>query len=301
MKKLIQQRKLGDAQKSCPGIIQMAAGVMAFLFITLASPGLNAQTMRIASYNIRNENTYDTGNLWKDRVSHVAALIKFHEFDIFGVQEALEHQLETLQAALPGYAYYGIGRDDGKLAGEHESIFYKKDKFQLMDKGDFWLSATPDVPSKSWDAPCCNRICSWVKLKIKSSGKTFYVFNAHYDYEKDYARNQSSILMLKKIKQIAGASPVVMVGDINGDNNSSWYKTLEASDKLADTYVLAKDPYTPRGSFNEFGKYEDGQFIDHIFCSKEFTVTKWGVLSDTYGKLKFPSDHCPIMAVLTLK
>lgn len=260
-----------------------------------------AQTMRVASYNIRNENTYDTGNLWNDRVDHVAALIKFHEFDIFGVQEALEHQLETLQAALPGYAYYGIGRDDGKQAGEHESIFYKTAKFDLLDKGDFWLSATPDVPSKSWDAPCCNRICSWVKLKARSSGKTFYVFNAHYDYEKDYARNQSSLLMLKKIAAIAGNSPVIMVGDINGDNNSSWYKSLEASDKLEDSYVLAKDPYMPRGSFNEFGKYEDGELIDHIFCSKDFKVGKWGVLSDTYGKLKFPSDHCPVMTVLTLK
>jgi len=260
-----------------------------------------AQTMRVASYNIRNENTYDTGNLWNDRVAHVAALIKFHEFDIFGVQEALEHQLETLQAALPGYAYYGIGRDDGKQAGEHESIFYKTTKFDLLDKGDFWLSATPDVPSKSWDAPCCNRICSWVKLKARSSGKTFYVFNAHYDYEKDYARNQSSLLMLKKIAAIAGNSPVIMVGDINGDNNSSWYKSLEASDKLEDSYVLAKDPYMPRGSFNEFGKYEDGELIDHIFCSKDFKVGKWGVLSDTYGKLKFPSDHCPVMTVLTLK
>ena len=260
-----------------------------------------AQTMRVASYNIRYENTSDKGNLWQDRSSHLTDLIKFHDFDVFGVEEALQHQLETLQASLPGYAYYGIGRDDGKKAGEHESIFYKTRLFSLMDKGDFWLSATPDVPSKSWDAPCCNRICSWVKLKVKSTGKTFYVFNAHYDYEKDYARNQSSLLMIKKIKEIAGNSPVIMVGDINGGNNSSWYKTLQDSKKLEDTYVQAKAPYKPRGSFNSFGRHEDGELIDHVFCSKEFTVEKWAVLSDTYGKGKFPSDHCPIFTILKLQ
>ena len=164
-------------------------GLFAFVVVAMSAllfnTDLKAQDLRVASYNIRNENTHDIGNLWKDRYKAVAALVKFHDFDIFGVQEALIHQLETLQTELPTYTYYGIGRDDGKLAGEHESIFYKKDRFRLLDKGDFWLSATPDIPSKSWDAPCCNRICSWVKLKDNASEKIFYVFNAHYDYEKD--------------------------------------------------------------------------------------------------------------------
>lgn len=269
--------------------------------ITCMIGQVNAQKLRIASYNIRYENTHDSGNLWAVRGAKVAALVEFHDFDVFGVQEALQPQLETLTKALPEYTYYGIGRDDGKLAGEHESIFYKKSKFTLLDKGDFWLSATPDVPSKSWDAPCCNRICSWVKLKVNKSGKTFYVFNAHYDYEKDYARNESSKLMLAKIKAIAAGSPVIMTGDINGGNATSWYKTLASSDQLKDSYVLAKNPYAPRGSFNGFGKENSDDLIDHIFCSKEFTVKKWGVLSDTYDDERFPSDHCPILAVLDLK
>ncbi len=261
----------------------------------------SAQQIVVGSYNIRYENNSDSGNLWMQRYGHVAALIRFHDFDVFGVQEALKHQLETLQEKLPGYAYYGVGRDDGKDAGEHESIFYKTAKFELLAKGDFWLSATPGVPSKSWDAPCCNRICSWVKLKVKSSGKILFVFNAHYDYEKDYARNESSKLMLKKIAQIAGNNPVLMVGDINGGNESSWYKLLAQSDKLKDSYTLAKDPYFPRGSFNDFGRWEDNELLDHIFCSREFSVSKWGLLSDTYGDKKYPSDHCAVQAVLLLK
>ena len=288
----------------CSNINSVSSPLLS-MFLTLLILGMSrvvtAQSFRVATYNLRNENTYDTGNLWRQRVEPVAALIRFHDFDIFGVQEALENQVNTLLAKLQGYQHYGLGRDDGKEAGEHSTIFYKESLFTLMDKGDFWLSATPDKPSKSWDAPCCNRICSWVKLSVKSTGKQFYVFNAHYDYEKDYAREQSSILMLQKIKQIAADAPVIMMGDINGDNNSSWYKILANAQKLQDSYQLAKEPYLPRGSFNEFGKYEDGELIDHVFCSKEFTVDKWGVLSDTYGQLKFPADHCPILTVLTLK
>lgn len=278
-----------------------AAISFAVIAILLFCTTLKAQHLRVASYNIRNENTHDIGNLWMDRYKEVAALIQYHDFDIFGVQEALIHQLETLKSALPGYTYYGIGRDDGKLAGEHESIFYKKDRFKLLDKGDFWLSATPDVPSKSWDAPCCNRICSWVKLTDKTTDKSFFVFNAHYDYEKDYAREQSSLLMLKKIKTIAGNSPVIMVGDINGNNESGWYKSLAHSTKLKDSYVLAKRPYYPRGSFNGFGKVTKKELIDHLFCSQEFKVKSWGLLSDTYGEMKYPSDHCPVLAVLELR
>ena len=257
-----------------------------------------AQTLRIGTYNLRNENTYDTGNLWMQRYPHVADIVRYHDFDIFGVQEALSHQLATLKSALPGYAYYGIGRDDGKDAGEHEAIFYKTSKFEILKSGDFWLSATPDVPSKSWDAPCCNRICSWVEVKAKSSGKTFFMFNAHYDYEKDFARNESSKLMLKKIESIAGDAPVVFTGDLNGGNNDSWYKLIANSGKLHDTYVLAKSPYYPRGSFNNFGKENDGELIDHIFVSKDFTVKSWAVLSDTYGNGKYPSDHCPVFSVI---
>lgn len=264
----------------------------------LSSLSVFAQTLRVGTYNLRNENTYDTGNLWMQRCPHVAELIHYHDFDIFGVQEALAHQLATLGSALPGYAYYGIGRDDGKDAGEHEAIFYKTGMFEILESGDFWLSATPGVPSKSWDAPCCNRLCSWVKVKIKSSGKTFFMFNAHYDYEKDFARNESSKLMLKKIATIAGEMPVIFTGDLNGNNNDSWYKLIANSGKLQDTYVLAKSPYYPRGSFNNFGRDNDGELIDHIFVSKNFTIKSWAVLSDTYGNGKYPSDHCPVFAEL---
>ncbi|MEY3376244.1 MAG: hypothetical protein RL463_552, partial [Bacteroidota bacterium] len=112
----------------------------------------SAQTIKMATYNLRYANTTDKGNLWTERKGAVVDLIQYHQFDIFGVQEAVKLQLEDLKTALPSFDYYGVGRDDGQSAGEHSSIFYKKDRFMLLDKGDFWLSQTPEKPGFGWDA-----------------------------------------------------------------------------------------------------------------------------------------------------
>jgi endonuclease/exonuclease/phosphatase family metal-dependent hydrolase len=145
-----------------------------FLFLCLMMFSLsNYAQMIVASYNLRYANSQDIGNLWTDRAPIVANLIRFHDFDIFGSQEGLVTQLEYLIKHLPQYERSGIGRDDGKEAGEFSAIFYKKEKFTLIEKGDFWLSETPDTPSLGWDAQCCKRICSWVYLQDKTSGKKF--------------------------------------------------------------------------------------------------------------------------------
>jgi endonuclease/exonuclease/phosphatase family metal-dependent hydrolase len=269
----------------------------------LVSLFVQAQQLRVATYNMRNDNNSTdakNGNGWKQRYPVIASLIRFHDFDIFGTQECLHHQILDLLTKLPGYAYVGIGRDDGKEAGEYSAVFYKTTHFTLLDKGNFWLSQTPDKPSLGWDATCCNRICSWAYLQDKKTGKKFYVFNAHYDYQKDLARNESSKLILKKIREIAGNKPVMFMGDLNGGNESNWYKILASSGTLKDTYKEAPDPYTYNPTFQDFGKLiSDSEIIDHIFVSQDFSVSKWGILSDTYHG-KYPSDHFPVMAVVDL-
>lgn len=114
----------------------------------------NTTTLTVASYNLRYANAGDSvaGNGWRQRYPVIASLIRFHGFEIFGTQEGYLPQLEDLRRKLPGYEYIGVGRDDGKDAGEHSAIFYRTDLFELLDKGDFWLSETPDVPGKGWDA-----------------------------------------------------------------------------------------------------------------------------------------------------
>lgn len=256
----------------------------------------------VGSYNLRLDIESDKDNSWTNRAHAVNDLIRFHDFDILGTQEGFHHQLKNITSTLPFYAIYGKGRDDGFNKGEHSAILYKKDKFELLDKGDFWLSQTPEKPSKGWDATCCNRICSWIYLRDKKTKKQFYVFNAHYDHEGVIARKNSSLLILEKIKTIAKNKPVILMGDLNGNHTSDPYLIIEKSNVLRDAYKLVPYPYAPSSSYNNFGRNitKDISIIDHIFVSQHFEVKKWGMLTDTYQG-KYPSDHFPILTELLLK
>lgn len=273
--------------------------IISFLLFTVT---VSAQDYVVGSFNLRYAHAGDVGNMWEQREPVIVGMIRFHDFDILGTQEGLIGMLKDMSADLPEYARYGIGRDDGKDAGEHSAIFYKKEKFKLLDSGDFWLSETPGKPSLGWDATCCNRICSWVKLKDKKTGAAFYVFNTHYDYQKDLARNESSKLVLRKIKAIAGKkAPVLFMGDLNGTHQSEWYQEIENSPLLEDTYKEAEHPYAFNPSFQSFGKhFKHNNIIDHIFASEEFEVERWGILSDTYYG-KYLSDHFPILTEVKLE
>jgi len=271
--------------------------VTALLFAFTA--GLRAQSITVATFNIRFDNPSDSGNLWVNRAPVVANLIRFHEFDVFGIQEGLKNQLDDISAALPEYARYGAGRDDGKDGGEHSAVYYRKDKFRLLKSGDFWLSQTPGTPGKGWDATCCNRICSWVYLQDLKTQKKFYMFNVHFDHQGVVARTESGKLMISKIKEIAKGEPALLTGDLNGDRSSEWYKTIAGSGILKDTHSEVKYPYENNSSANGFRIPRGMAVIDHVFMSGQFKAHKWGILTDTYFG-KYPSDHFPVMAVVEL-
>lgn len=275
---------------------------IAFLIALTAALSMvgKSQQFIVGTFNLRYDNPKDTGNLWVNRAPVVSSLLRFHEFDIVGTQEGLRNQLDDMLKDLPEYACYGAGRDDGRSKGEHSAILYKKDRFSLLESGDFWLSETPDKVGYGWDAQL-NRICSWVKLKNKSNGKIFYVFNVHFDHRGVVARVESGKLVVKKIQSIAGKSPVIFTGDFNGTKESEWYKFIDNSDLLEDALHQAKHPYIPNGSFNSFQSLNpSNDIIDHIFITKQFTVNRYGILTDTYHG-RFPSDHYPVLVTLEIK
>ncbi|WP_298650763.1 endonuclease/exonuclease/phosphatase family protein [uncultured Proteiniphilum sp.] len=251
--------------------------------------------LRIASFNLRMDTPNDGDNAWPNRKEMVKSLIRFHDLDIVGTQEGFKHQLDGI-LELNGYAYVGAGRDDGKDAGEHSAIIYKKDRFELLDNGDFWFSETPEVPGKGWDATCCNRICSWAKFRDKLSGKKFFVFNSHYDHQGKEARKNSSLLLVKMIGQIAGDSPVFATGDFNATPDDEPIHTIYSSGKLNDSYLVTQEPpYGTEGTFNSFKPNAPTKSrIDYIWVTPGIKVKKYGVLNDMpYGR--FPSDHFPVV------
>lgn len=255
--------------------------------------------LRVASYNLRYNNAGDGADAWPNRKEMVKNLVQHYDFDVFGIQEGLRGQLHDV-AELPAYAFVGRGRDDGKEAGEHSAIFYKKARLQLLQTGDFWLSQTPDRPSLGWDATCCNRICTWARFKDLQSGQVFYFFSVHFDHEGVEARRQSGQLMVKKIKEIAQGAPVVCVGDLNSTPDTEQVKTLQGA--LGDAYQLTQRPaYGPVGTFNGFeltALLRDR--IDYIFVSRGSTVLDYAVLTDSM-RGHYPSDHFPVVATVVLK
>lgn len=278
---------------------KIALYLLAFVSLASASYAQKTATINVASYNLRYNTPNDGVNAWPNRKENVKGLIRFHEFDIFGVQEALVGQLKDV-AELPEFAYYGKGRDDGKEGGEHSAIFYKKDRFKLLKSGDFWLSETPDKPGLGWDAKCCNRICSWAQFEDVNTKKKFYFFNVHFDHQGVEARRQSGHLMVKKIKEIAGNNTAILTGDFNSSPDTEQIKTIAGV--LNDTHDVTKQaPYGPEGTFNSF-KFdaEMKTRIDYIFVSKNVDVLKYGVLTDSKEQ-RYPSDHQPVLVKVEIK
>lgn len=253
----------------------------------------------VASYNLRLYTMNDGENIWENRIEMVQDLIKYHEFDIVATQELMYNQIEGL-LEMEGWSYVGGGRDDGLKSGEHSAIFYKNELFEVLENGDFWLSETPDVPGKGWDATCCNRIASWAKFKNLTDSSIFYLFNVHFDHEGELARENSAYLMISKIKEIAGNSPTILCGDFNSTPETKQMKYI--SDKLNDAYFISEEkPYGPVGTFNDFKI--DAEFkerIDYIFLSDSFGVRKYATLTDSNHQ-RFPSDHIPVVTKLYYK
>lgn len=266
------------------------------LLISISAFAQQNPEIKVASYNLRMDTPRDSMNAWPHRKEKVKALIQYHDFDIIGTQEGYIHQLNGL-LEMPGFAFVGAGRDDGKSAGEHSAIFYKTGLFEVVDSGNFWLSETPDKPGLGWDATCCNRIASWALFKDKRSNKEFYVFNAHFDHQGVVARQESGKLMVKKIQEIAKTKPVICTGDFNSTPDTEQIIAMSAL--LNDSRSVTKmPPYGPVGTSNSFRFTAPMKNrIDYVFVSKDFEVLKYAVLTDALDQ-RYPSDHLPVVATV---
>ena len=271
---------------------------VSLLFLAMAyGKAEDKEVLKIATFNLRMDTPSDGENAWFHRKDMVNDLIRFYGFDLFGTQEGFTHQLNDI-LRLSDYRFIGVGRDDGKDAGEHCAIFYRSDRFKVLDQGDFWLSEHPEKPGRGWDGTCCNRICTWGKFEDLKNHKQFYFFNVHYEYEGDVARRESSNLMISRIKSIAGNQPVFLTGDFNAFPTEEPIRILNDSGFLNDSYKITKEaPFGPVCTYHGYDStIKTEERLDYIWVTDSIQIDKYGVLTNTlYGHT--PSDHFPVMAV----
>ena len=236
----------------------------------------SAAAINVATYNLRYNNTGDGVNAWPSRKEMVKALIRYHEFDIVGTQEGLADQITDL-AQMEEFDHVGVGRDDGRNAGEHSAIFFRKNRFTLLSKGDFWLSETPDHPSYGWDATCCRRLVSWARLRDRVSSRVIFVFSVHFDHEGQVARRASAELVLRKIAEIARGEPAICLGDFNSTPETVQMQNMAKG--MRDAYRISQaPPYGPVGTFNNFQlDAAMNERVDYIFVDQHFDVIKYAV------------------------
>ncbi len=260
---------------------------------------MNKKIYSVATFNIRYDEINDKENAWINRKDCVLNAIKFHNWDVFGLQEVLFHQLDYLKN-LQEYKYVGVGRDDGEAKGEFIPIFYKKDKFIEEDNSTFWLSETPNIPSKSWNSNC-TRICTWIRLRDIENNNTLLVMNIHLDDASEKARLESSKLILEKSQEISNNDDIIILGDFNSDFNEQCYKLMVS--KFKDASKITENPYYgPIGTFNNFNfstSWDELASIDHIFLSESIKVKSMATLTDNINN-KYLSDHFPVVANIYL-
>lgn len=263
---------------------------------TFAMAADSAASIRVMSFNIRYGAANDGENRWEVRKPLVIETIKRYDPDLLGTQECLPFQEAYLAENLPQYDGYAVSREGEGTDGEKCAIFYRKSRFELLDKGSVALSETPEkIGTQSWDSSL-PRIASWVKLRDKKSGKTFTYWNTHFDHRGPESRKEAAKLLVAQMKAATDSGPVVLTGDFNADAGSPPHQTLSAY--LTDAWDAAKW----KGSAWTFNGWKDqtsGARIDWIFHSAGFqaadtTIDRWKSADGHY-----PSDHCPVTTTLT--
>lgn len=271
-----------------------------------SGPAVNTP-IKVMSFNIRYGAAKDGENHWKHRSYLVAETIRMFDPDLLGTQEVLKFQAEFLKKQLPEYGFHGVGRQDGTENGEYVPVMYKKERFELIDSGHYWLSETPeDAGSKSWDSSL-PRMVSWVELSDRKNGGEKFVFiNTHFDHRGVTARLESARLIRKQAEQLmAKKLPFIITGDFNTTEDRQPYQELISG--TGGNKIPIVDSY--RNTFPERSENEStasrwtgnrkGSRIDWVLHSSEFTTLQ-SVINYTNENGRYPSDHYPVQAILRL-
>ena len=274
------------------------------LFYLLAAAAFtacgSATTLSVMTFNMRYDNPEDGADNWRFRRERIAGVIKAQEVDVLGTQELLSNQFDDLSGLLTGYQGVGVGRLDGAESGEYCAVFFRKDRFTLLDSGTFWLSETPEVVgSLGWDG-ACERIATWVVLRDRD-GREFFFIDTHLDHVGQVARDEGVSLLMKRIETLSGGRPVILTGDFNSEPGSSVVAHVQKDGVLRDAKAIAAQRSGTDWSFSDFGQIPEAErpLLDYIFVSGDIEAVRYEVLPDTFDG-GYVSDHAPVMAVVKI-
>lgn len=298
--------------------------------------------VKVGSFNIRLSGVNGsadrgTPNAWKERKESVVGLIKELDMDVFGLQEVCPDQARFLRENLHGYEFVGEHRNADRTSGEASPVCYRKSRFEELAKGTFWLSETPDTPGlKGWGA-ACPRVCSYLVLRDRSTGKSFCFANTHTDHISALAREKGMLLVIERMKKFGAGVPIVFTGDHNCRETEAPARAV--SKILNDALYVSENP--PKGSWRTFSgwkwcdrelqipealkapealrnakkgspdavkdstgvhPYEKyGARIDYIYVSDGIRVLDFETVnSPRHGEKLYPSDHFPVVATIEL-
>ncbi len=254
-----------------------------------------SEELKVMSYNIRMGIAKDGTNSWEFRCPATIAMLKDQQPDIFGVQEAFEFQIKFIEEYCRNYRSVGVGRDDGKKKGEYMSIFWNKKRIKLIKWGTFWLSETPDKPSKGWDA-YCRRTATWALMKDKKTGRKFYYVNTHLDHKGKEAQKNGLKLIVDRIESINPQGyPMVLTGDFNIKPDNVALTDLDARMQSARKVAAVTDSHN---TFNGWSVKPTDSVIDYIYISGFSACPEYQTVTKKYADKQFVSDHYPIFARL---
>jgi endonuclease/exonuclease/phosphatase family metal-dependent hydrolase len=261
-------------------------------------------TINVMTFNIRYATAPDGANAWDKRKDLVRDAIRQFGPDLLGTQEVLAVQADFLASELPEFQLIGVGRDDGKRAGEFSAVLFRRDRFEIFDSGTFWLSETPEKPgSKSWDSSL-PRVATWVRLRDRANdGRQICYLNTHWDHRGNRARVESARIIHRWIAEHAAGAISVLTGDLNVTDEHEGYRTLVANDaepQLHDVYRQAHpQAAAEEATFHNFLGGRRGRRIDFIFASPECRAVEAAIVyANRDGQ--YPSDHYPVTATLEI-
>jgi endonuclease/exonuclease/phosphatase family metal-dependent hydrolase len=281
------------------------AALVAAASFALAAQSRVAAPISVMTFNIRYATDRDAENRWTARRQMLADLLRKHNPDLIGVQEALDAQLSDILRAVPGYAVAGVGRDDGREAGEYSAILFRSSRFRVAQAGTFWFSATPEaVASRTWGNRI-PRICSWARL-VDQTGQALWMYNVHLDHESQPSREESVRLLLERINSRPDPKePVIVTGDFNvGEGNPALEPLVgrsTGSPPFLDTFRVLHPDEKEVGTYTafEFGR-TTGDKIDYVLVEPGTDVLRAEILRFSRNK-RYPSDHFPVTASIRLR